>query len=165
MPRARIWSMNPAWVYLATGHFIVNFLYDARYTQAGFMLQILALGTVIYPFLIIRTAFAAIGDTHIFAFVSILQAVSLIACVAIGFFAFGALGAIGGVAFHRIIPSAVVAFLAHQRNWIGIWEELRVIPAFVFGVLVGKGIVLIAMTIGLVNIHQPLHSWSIWRLS
>jgi O-antigen/teichoic acid export membrane protein len=142
----------------ATGIFVVNFLYDTRYAQAGFMLQILALGTVIYPILIIRDAFIATGNTHISAALSVLQATSLIVCVLIGFFAFGALGAIGGVALHRIIPSLVTVFLARQRNWIWISRELRIIPAFVIGILVGKGIVLIAHTFGLVNVHQFFHS-------
>ena len=142
----------------AAGGFIVNFLYDPRYEQAGIMLQILALGTMSYPFSIISTGFTATGDTHISALVSIIKAASLMACVAIGFFAFGIFGAIGGVALHRIIPSVMIIFFARQRNWVGIWPELRIIPAFVVGILVGKSVVLIAAALGLQNIHQLLHS-------
>lgn len=141
----------------AMGHFIVSFLYDPRYAEAGLMLQILALGTVIYPILLIRNAFTATGDTYVGALVSILQAVSLVTCLVIGFLAFGAPGAIAGVALHRIIPAVVIAFLARQRNWIGIWQELRVVPAFVVGLMLGKGIVLIAAAVGFVNIRQFLH--------
>ena len=142
----------------ASGHFVVNFLYDARYAQAGDMLAILALGTAIYPFLIIRSAFTATGDAHIMAAISILQAVSLVVCMGIGFFAFGLLGVVAGAALHRIIPSAVITILARQRNWVSIPQELRVVPAFVVGILIGKGAVLIAAALGLHNIHQFLHS-------
>jgi O-antigen/teichoic acid export membrane protein len=142
---------------LASGNFIVNFLYDPRYAQAGLMLQILAVGTVFYPLLLIRDAFNATGDTHVFAFLSILRAVSLVVCLVIGFVAFGAPGAIGGVALHRIIPSVIIVFLARQRNWIGIWQELRIIPVFILGLLLGKAIVLIATELGVENIHQFLH--------
>jgi O-antigen/teichoic acid export membrane protein len=142
----------------ASGHFVVNFLYDARYAQAGDMLAILALGTVIYPFLIIRSAFTATGDAHIVAAVSILQAVSLVVSMAIGFFAFGLLGVVAGVALHRIIPSAMIIALARQRDWISIRQELRIVPAFVVGILIGKGVVLMAAALGLHNIHQFLHS-------
>jgi O-antigen/teichoic acid export membrane protein len=117
----------------AAGQFVVNFLYDARYAEAGSMLSILALGTAIYPFLIIRSAFAATGDAHLFA-------------------------AIGGVALHRIIPSIAAIFLAHKRDWISIPQELRIIPAFVVGVLIGKAITLIATALHFENIHQFLHS-------
>jgi O-antigen/teichoic acid export membrane protein len=142
----------------AAGQFVVNFLYDARYAEAGSMLSILALGTAIYPFLIIRSAFAATGDAHLFAAISILQAVSLVVCMAIGFFAFGLLGIVGGVALHRIIPSIAAIFLAHKRDWISIPQELRIIPAFVVGVLIGKAITLIATALHFENIHQFLHS-------
>jgi O-antigen/teichoic acid export membrane protein len=142
----------------ASGHFVVDFLYDARYTQAGDMLSILALGTAIYPFLIIRNAFTATGDAHIMAAVSVLQAVSLVVCMAIGFFAFGLLGVVAGVALHRIIPSAMMIVLARQRDWISIPQELRIVPAFVVGILIGKGVVLTAAALGLHNIHQFLHS-------
>jgi O-antigen/teichoic acid export membrane protein len=139
------------------GAFIVSFLYDSRYQQAGLMLQILALGTVSYPFSIIANAFIATGDTHIFALTSIVKAASLIASMTIGYLAFGILGAIGGVALHRLIPSLVIILLAHQRNWIGIWHELRVIPAFVAGILIGQVLVLIASGLGIHNIHQLLY--------
>ena len=140
----------------AIGNFMINFLYDSRYTQAGSMLQILALGTAVYPSLIIRNAFTAAGDAHISAFVSILQAASLVVCVSVGFFVYGPLGAIGGVASHRVIPSMVLLVLARQRNWIGILRELRIVPAFIVGVLVGHGLVLVANALGLANVHQLL---------
>jgi O-antigen/teichoic acid export membrane protein len=144
----------------AAGGFIVHFLYDTRYGQAGMMLQILALGTVTYPLSIIASAFTATGDTHISAVAAISKAASLVACVVLGFATFGALGAIVGVALHRVFPSIVILALAHRRGWIGFWYELRIIPAFVGGLLLGKGWVLIATALDIRNIHQLLHLWS-----
>jgi O-antigen/teichoic acid export membrane protein len=143
----------------AAGGFIVHFLYDTRYEQAGTMLQILALGTATYPFLIIGSAFTAIGETHISAIISVSKAASLVACMAIGFWMFGLLGAVAGVAFHRVFPSILILALAHRRRWIGLWYELRTIPAFIGGLLLGKGCVLIATALDIHNIHQFLHLW------
>jgi hypothetical protein len=67
----------------------------------------------------------------------LLQAASLILCMVVGFVAFGAQGAIGGIAVHRLVPSAVVLVLAYRRNWVDPWRELRVIPAFILGLAVG----------------------------
>lgn len=145
-------------VLFAAGQFIVQLFYDPRYAQAGAMLQLLALGIATYPFAIIGNAFTATGDTHINAYISIIKAVSLIAFIAIGFHWYGELGAVGGIALHRIVPSVVILSLAHKRNWFGMWRELRIIPAFVVGILVGKGIVLIAMLLRFENIHQLFHS-------
>ena len=139
------------------GSFVVSFLYDSRYQQAGLMLQILALGIASYPLSIITSAFTATGDTHLSALASGLKAASLLASIAIGYFAFGILGAIGGVALHRVVPSIVIVLLAHRRSWVGIWPELRIIPAFIVGGLIGKGFIWIATALGIQNVHQFLH--------
>jgi O-antigen/teichoic acid export membrane protein len=65
----------------ASGDFLVNLLYDPRYAQAGLMVQLLAIGLAIYLLYLIRNAFAVVGDTHIFAGVSILQAASMLLCM------------------------------------------------------------------------------------
>src|SRR5262249_50727400 len=73
---------------VVTGSLVVGILYDTRYSQAGLMLQILVIGTAIYPFDLIRSAFTLTGDTHVVASVTIVQAVSLILCMAIGYATF-----------------------------------------------------------------------------
>jgi O-antigen/teichoic acid export membrane protein len=141
----------------AAGNFVISFLYDTRYEQAGIMLQILALGLLSLPLSIIGNAFLATGDTHISAVSSILKAIALIGSMLIGFFSFGVLGAIGGVALHRVISSAAIALVAHRRDWIWVWYELRILPAFIVGLIIGKGFVLVAAELGIQNIHQFLH--------
>jgi O-antigen/teichoic acid export membrane protein len=141
----------------ATGDFVVRFLYDARYTEAGLMLQILALSLLSYPFLIIGNAFTATGDTHINAYVSLLKAASLLAFLGIGYLEFGAVGAVGGIALHRVIPSLLIAFLARGRNWVNALQELRIFPAFIVGIVLGRGIILIAEGLGIENLHQLVH--------
>src|SRR5262249_31312522 len=138
----------------AMGAFIVHFLYDTRYSQAGLMLQILALGTAIYPFSIIGGAFTATGDTHIPAIASVSKAFSLVAFITVGFFTFGEIGAIAGVALHPVVPSILIMTLAHRRQWTQILNELRIIPAFAAGLLLGKACVLLATTLGIQNISQ-----------
>lgn len=139
------------------GSFVVSFLYDSRYQQAGLMLQILALGIASYPISIIASAFTATGDTHLSALASFLKAVSLFVSIAIGYLVFGILGAIGGVALHRVVPSIVIVLLAHRRGWIGVWPELRIIPAFLVGGLIGKGFIWIAAALSIRNVHQFIH--------
>jgi O-antigen/teichoic acid export membrane protein len=136
-------------VLLATGNLVVSLLYDPRYWQAGSMLQLLAVGTAIYPSYQIRSAFTATGDTHIPASISILQAVSLILCMVIGYVVFGMWGAIGGVATHRLVPSVVILLVAHKRNWINVWQEFRIVPLFIAGIIIGEAILLIARAVGI----------------
>lgn len=140
-----------------TGTFLVHFLYDERYAQAGLMLQILSLSTLTYPFPLIASAFTATGDTHISAIASISKAAALVTFITIGFLLFGEIGAIAGIAAHRVIPSIVMTALARKRNWIGTWHEFRIIPAFIAGLLVGKTCLLLTAVLGVHSIHDLLH--------
>jgi O-antigen/teichoic acid export membrane protein len=116
---------------------IVKALYDSRYASAGPVLSLLGIGLATYPLQLIRSAFTAVGKTSIVAFVSILQAASLITLMIAGYFIAGSLGAVAGIATSRIIPSSVMIYLAHQRNWISVWYELRIVPIFGIGMLAG----------------------------
>jgi O-antigen/teichoic acid export membrane protein len=136
-------------ILLTTGNLIVQLLYDPRYSQAGSMLQVLSIGIAIYPLYQIRTAFTATGETHIPAGISILQAVSLIAAIVTGFVVFGTWGAIVGIATHRLVPSIVILVIAHRRSWINVWQELRIIPIFVIGIIIGELVLAIARAFGL----------------
>ena len=125
-------------VILSSGSVVVDLLYDDRYRLAGPMLQILGIGLALYPLLLIRSAFTIDGDTHIVAGISLLQAVCLIGFITIGFLAAGPLGAVAGVAVHRLIPSLVIMYLARKRGWIGLAQELRIIPMFLIGAIAGQ---------------------------
>lgn len=141
----------------ASGQFLISFLYDTRYAEAGMMLPVLALATAIYPYLIIGNAFAAIAETRIFAAISIVEALSVMICVSVGFVAFGLIGAVWGAALRRVIPALMTTLLASRRNWITPWRELGVVPAFFVGFLAGKSLVLLTTAVGFTNIHQIIH--------
>ena len=124
-----------------TANQIIGILYDARYAEAGPILRLLALGLAIYPFQIIRSAFTAVGNTRTVANVTIIQAGSVVLFLLIGLFyrtlarwePYPALQAIS-----RLVPSAAILFAAHGRKWMDIWNELRIILIFAFGLLLGE---------------------------
>jgi O-antigen/teichoic acid export membrane protein len=130
-----------------TGGLIIDLLYDLRYSDAGPMVQVLALAIAIYPFQIIRSAFTATADARIVALVSIVQAGSLILSILIGFAVFGPFGALVGVAAHRVFPSALFMWLGYRRQWVSMWHELRLIPLFIGGAVLGFGIMMIGRSL------------------
>jgi O-antigen/teichoic acid export membrane protein len=132
----------------ATGHQIIGALYDPRYSEAGPMLQLLAVGLAIYPFQLIRSAFTAIGQTYTVATVSIVQAISLAAFLIIGYLGYGLLGAVAGIAASRIVPSLVLLILAHRLRWFGVQQEIRGLPIFAFGFLMGELVLVIGRSFG-----------------
>jgi O-antigen/teichoic acid export membrane protein len=131
-------------VLFISGGFVVDILYDHRYSEAGLMLQVLALGLAIYPLQLIKNAFIAIGETRILAGFSVLQAISIVFCMLVGYALLGTLGAVAGIAVHRIVPSMVVILFASRRNWISLWKEFRLVPMFFIGVLMGEAALWVA---------------------
>jgi O-antigen/teichoic acid export membrane protein len=131
-------------VLFVTAPQIVAVLYDPRYSLAGPMLQLLAIALAIYPLQLIRSAFTAIGQTYTVAAVSIIEAVSQVSFLILGYSAFGVLGAVAGIAISDIVPSMAFLVLAHRQRWFSAWHELRIIPIFVAGVVLGE----IGLTLG-----------------
>ena len=144
-------------ILIISGSFIIDFLYDARYAQAGIMLQILSLSTISYPIMVIGSAFTATGDSYISALGSALKAVSMVMFLIVGFLVDGLLGAIAGIALHRLVPSGFILMLAKRRGWIWLRHELRIIPAFVVGLAIGKVLLILAAHFHIKNIHQIIH--------
>lgn len=142
-------ALVSAGAIMATGPQIIKVLYDARYVQAGTMLQILSLALAIYPFQLIRSAFTAVGEPRIAAGVSIIEALSLLCLLPAGFFAVGPVGAIFGVGVARLVPSVMILYLGYRRGWIGIWRELYFIPLFLIGFLAGQSCLGIARAFNL----------------
>jgi O-antigen/teichoic acid export membrane protein len=149
-------AASSAGFLFATGDLIVSILYDQRYTEAGLMLRILSFGLLIYPIQLIRGAFTAVGKTDVVAWISVMQAISLIACLSFGYSIHGALGAVAGIAANRLFPSIVLLMLAHRANWIRPWKELRSISFYAGGFLLGKAINYVIGIYPIADIYQIL---------
>ena len=133
-----------AGIVCSAGSTIIGILYDPRYIDAGYMLQILALSLVMFPSSLILSAFPLSGSPEISAVVSAVQAVSLFTFMLIGFGAAGVTGTIYGIALHRIVPTAITLVFSYRRGWLDLSKELRIIPIFGLGWLFGKGLTLVA---------------------
>lgn len=141
----------------AAGTFVVNALYDSRYSEAGLMLQILSFGLLIYPLQLIRSAFTAVGKANVVAWISILQAVSLVTGLSLGYYTHGSLGAIAGIAVSRVVPSLAILVLAYRSGWISPWKELRWMPVCAIGYMVGTLSESAFASFTLINIRQLFH--------
>jgi O-antigen/teichoic acid export membrane protein len=150
-------AAGSAGLLLAAGGLIVNILYDPRYADAGPMLRILSFGLLIYPFQLIRSAFTAVAKMHVVAWVSVLQAISMVGCLGLGYYVAGSFGAVAGVAGSRLIPSIAMIALAHEANWISPRREFRWVPTYAFGFLIGRLATHVLGPFSLLNIRQLLH--------
>lgn len=116
---------------------IIHFLYDERYQGAGAMLRALSIGLVLYPFPLIRSAFTATGEAYVTAWVSVIQAISFIMGLVLGYYIAGPLGAVAGGMLSRTVPALVILCMAYRRNWMIPLYEIRCLPASVAGLFLG----------------------------
>jgi O-antigen/teichoic acid export membrane protein len=123
---------------VSAGSLVVHILFDERYAEVGPIVQILAIGLLVFPSLIISSAFTANGEPHIGAIVSVVQAISLVLCLTIGFLIGGTIGMFYGVALYNFVPAALILSIGYNRGWIDVWKEVRVVFVFAVGLAIGE---------------------------
>ena len=122
----------------ASADAIIHFLYDARYHDAGEMLRMLSISLILYPFILIRSAFTAIGEAHVVAWISVVQAISFVIGLTFGYCVAGPIGSIAGGVLSRVVPSLGILILAHRKRWTVFSKELRCLPASALGFAAGQ---------------------------
>lgn len=127
-------TLPVTWIMVIWGNCVIELLYDPRYYPAGWMLQILAVGTV--GSVITATAGTALlsfGDSFGFMLFQVSRAILLVICMAIGGYCFNVIGLIAGVAFSKILG---YPFLAVTLNKHKIWLPKVDFSAFVISIVV-----------------------------
>ena len=101
------------------GQLLIEFLYDPRYSSAGWMLQLLSIGTVGSVITATSgTALLSFGDSYRFMAFQVSRAVLLIICMAVGGYWFDVVGIIVGVAASKILSYPFLALALHKH---GVW--------------------------------------------
>ena len=101
----------------ATGQLVVDVLYDRRYAEAGWMLQILAVSLVWARLDANRQLYLALGQPKYAAFLNFARFVSVFVALLVGFRLGGIRGAIWGFALYPV----VIALMSYRFN-----AELRI---------------------------------------
>src|SRR5262249_13558108 len=84
-------------ILMASGQTLINFLYDPRYHDAGWMLQILAAALATTPFRLSTQFYMVFGIPRIYSHVLTLRLVALFVFTPVGFLLFGVVGALWGI--------------------------------------------------------------------
>ena len=127
---------------MATGTFWVNFLYDSRYTDAGWMLQILSVsieGTSISALGL--NCLTSLGITKTSAITDAIRAVVTIIGLPIMFHYFGLEGAIWVVALNSFFVLPVIYKKLRDKKLIVWRNEFYILFFFVVGYFLGYAVV------------------------
>jgi O-antigen/teichoic acid export membrane protein len=98
----------------STGHVVIDILYDRRYKDAGWMLEILAVSLVWVRYGATQQLYLALGVSKYVAFMNFARFVAVFSALFICFHLGGVRGAIWGFALHQL----VVALMTYRFNAI-----------------------------------------------
>ena len=110
--------LPPMLVLIIFGSQIVSHLYDARYWQAGWMMQILSVGYAVSVTTNIGPFYLAQGNSKLFVITVMVKALVMALSMSLGGYLFGVAGVIVGISVSNIIFYIFLALVYHH---FGLW--------------------------------------------
>jgi O-antigen/teichoic acid export membrane protein len=129
-----------AGVLLMSGERLVAVLYDARYAQAGWMLEALAVALVTIPFRVATQCFVVLGEPHLMSRICLIRLAALCVLTPAGFHFFGLPGALWAIvlSYFATLPTTL-AFVVRHRLFDAS-KELFLPAAFLAGLAAGQAL-------------------------
>lgn len=133
--------IGAAWVLsgmIAGGAIAIDLLYDDRYADAGWMVQLLSVGAW---FMVVDATIApslmALGQSQWMAAGNVAKLVGMVVLIPIGFKLFGFAGAVGGYAATEVLRYALSTTVAYRRGLAPFKQDLRATAMLVLGTSIG----------------------------
>jgi O-antigen/teichoic acid export membrane protein len=111
-----------AGILMISGDALISLIYDARYHQAGWMLQILAIALITVPLGVAARFFVIVGMPERLFQIGAVRLVTLIIATLGGFHFFGMTGAVVGIALSFFAPAPVTIFYQIK---LGVFDTAR----------------------------------------
>lgn len=128
---------------VSSGHLLIEVLYDDRYSDAGWMLEILSINLVQVRYSLAGQCYVAMGKPGIELPIALVKVACLFVLLPLAFNYWGLVGAVwvaGGVG---IVILPLIIYLKIKYKIFDLFNELKVLPIFIVGWGVGKGIVFV----------------------
>lgn len=122
----------------ASGETIINVLYDSRYQEAGWMLQILSLSLISTGYLLSGQCFLAHGMSKTLTKIIFIQAFSFYMILPLLFFKFGMSGAVWAIVLASFIRVIVASIYMRKYFFFNIAKEIIMVPVFFMGLALGS---------------------------
>lgn len=124
-----------AGMLMVSGQAVIHVLYDPRYAEAGWMLEILAIMLLALPFQITIQSFLALGNPKVQSFVAAVRLIALFAGMPLGFSLFGLPGALWAAVCGQFLPLPIAIFYSVRYQIFDLRREALTLPI----VFVGMG--------------------------
>jgi O-antigen/teichoic acid export membrane protein len=141
----RLHTLTASFTYFCSGLLVVSgntlivLLYDPRYAEAGWMLQILAVGLLKIPFNLAMSGLLARGLAKYFTSLVAFH-VATIVLIPLGFHFFGLPGALWGVVASQLSNVPAIIYFQIKYELFDLSKELILLPVFFAGIVLAKGL-------------------------
>jgi O-antigen/teichoic acid export membrane protein len=125
-------------VLMASGQSIITLMYDRRYEQSGWMLQVLAAILLTAPFRMATQTFMALGQPKLQSNIVLARLVLLFALTPLFFHLYGLPGAIWAIVISQFSTVPFIIFYNRRNNVFHLYKELLFFLWFPVGLGVGK---------------------------
>jgi O-antigen/teichoic acid export membrane protein len=133
-----------AGILMISGHTLIGLIYDQRYRQAGWMLEILATALIAIPFRLASQCFQALGMPKLLSSIIAIRLATLYLITPIGYHYFGLHGALWSIVLSAFAGLPPTIFYAIKYRIFDLKTELMLLPLVPVGMLFGK---LFALTV------------------
>lgn len=134
-------AMFAAGAFLTFAPALVDIIYDDRYADVAFKIQILAVGLILIGPGLLREAYSAQRRFREMTMLSLVRAASIWIGLSIAIFVFGSVNAaLFVVALHRIPEIIVLLIKGRSEGWVSLLAEIRLMPLVAVGAAFGWGL-------------------------
>lgn len=128
-----LFFLPPLCILVIFGQDIIQFLFDSRYREAGWMLQILASGSIVLIGSTIGPFYLAFGNSYLFMKLLAIKSLLLIGAMATGGALFGVEGLIAGIALSNLLyyPIQISVYRSFSL-WLPCLDALSILGSIFF---------------------------------
>jgi O-antigen/teichoic acid export membrane protein len=128
-----------AGVLFISGNTFISLLYDRRYAQAGWMLEVLAVALPSVPFNLAQFSLLARGLPKMYTNVIAVRVVVTIVLIPLGFHLFGITGALWAIVASQLSSVPTTIYYQLKYDLFDLSKELLLLPTLFVGMVLGKG--------------------------
>ena len=110
------------------GHLIIEFLYDDRYSNAGWMLEILSLSFVFLGTTMAGVVLMALGNSKSIMVMTAASTLFLFVSLPVAFHFWGLYGAVVAIALKSLIEIPIIFYMMKQYDLLSWFDEFKMWP-------------------------------------
>jgi len=131
-------TLSVSGILFTFGSSLIRMLYDTRYSGAGPIVEILALGLISSRYFLMISCYNALGKTKINTITTAIQMLVFYVFVPVAYWRYQFEGAVWAIALNPLLSLPVIFYFKRKYQLLDIRKELLVLPCFVVGAIVGE---------------------------